>query len=105
MTDCGSIHGSTCSSDLNSRDCAHSSRIRIVKLVRPHASSRSNIIGHATYSSFGFSIRGGEEMWFLHFCDVILSLNFAGREYGTGCFVSHVAHGSEAHRRGLRVSI
>ena len=89
MTDCSSsIHGSTTSSsDLNSHGgCGPTTRIRVIKLVRPHTNSgRSTLIGHPTLSSFGFSLRGG-------------------REFSTGFFVSNVVKGSEADLKDLRVS-
>jgi len=96
MTDCSSsFHGSTTSSsDLNSHHgcgSATASRIRSIKLVRPHTSSgnnnssnQTNLIGHPPFSSFGFSIRGG-------------------REFSTGFFVSSVLKGSEADLKGLQV--
>ncbi|CAO1377955.1 unnamed protein product [Diamesa serratosioi] len=88
MTDCSSsIHGSTTSSsDLNSHGgCGPTTRIRVIKLVRPHTNSgRSTLIGHPTLSSFGFSLRGG-------------------REFSTGFFVSNVVKGSEADLKDLRV--
>ncbi len=88
MTDCSSIHGSTSSSDFccsRERDCDPSTKIRVIKLVRPHANKgRKTLIGQPT-STFGFSLRGG-------------------REFGTGFFVSHVVPGSEADRKDLRVS-
>lgn len=85
MTDCSSIHGSTTSSsDLNSHHGAMS-KIRTVRLLRPHTGNRNNLtLGHPPFSSYGFSLRGG-------------------REYGTGFFVSSVVKGSEADLKGLQV--
>jgi harmonin len=85
MTDCSSIHGSTTSSsDLNSHNGAMS-KIRTIRLTRPHTGNQSNLtFGHPPFSSYGFSIRGG-------------------REYGTGFFISNVARGSEADLKGLTV--
>lgn len=78
------MHGSsTSSSDLNSHS---SSKIRTVRLIRPHTGTRSGLtaLGHPPFSSFGFSIRGG-------------------REHNTGFFVSNVIKGSEADLKGLQV--
>lgn len=61
---------------------AAASRIRTVRLVRPHLRP-SLLIG--TISSFGFSVRGG-------------------KEYGTGIFVSSVDRNGEAAQKGLCVS-
>lgn len=85
MTDCGSMHGSTTSSsDLNSHHGAMS-KIRTVRLMRPHTGNRSNLtLGHPPFSSYGFSLRGG-------------------REFGTGFFVSSVVKGSESDLKGLLV--
>lgn len=85
MTDCSSIHDSTSSSsDLNSHHGAMS-KIRTVRLTRPHTGNRNNLtLGHPPFSSYGFSIRGG-------------------REFGTGFFVSSVVKGSEADLKGLQV--
>lgn len=85
MTDCSSIHGSsTSSSDLNSHHGAMS-KIRTVRLIRPHTGNRNNLtLGHPPFSSYGFSLRGG-------------------REFGTGFFVSNVVKGSEADLKGLQV--
>lgn len=85
MTDCSSIHGSTTSSsDLNSHHGAMS-KIRTVRLLRPHTGNRNNLtLGHPPFSSYGFSLRGG-------------------REYGTGFFVSSVVKGSEADLKGLQI--
>lgn len=85
MTDCSSIHGSTTSSsDLNSHHGAMS-KIRTVRLTRPHTGNRNNLtLGHPPFSSYGFSLRGG-------------------REFGTGFFVSNVVKGSEADLRGLQI--
>lgn len=85
MTDCSSIHGSTTSSsDLNSHHGAMS-KIRTVRLARPHTGNRNNLtLGHPPFSSYGFSLRGG-------------------REFGTGFFVSCVVKGSEADLKGLQV--
>lgn len=85
MTDCSSIHGSTTSSsDLNSHHGAMS-KIRTVRLTRPHTGNRGNLtLGHPPFSSYGFSLRGG-------------------REFGTGFFVSNVVKGSEADLKGLQV--
>lgn len=84
MTDCSSIHGSTTSSsDLNSHHGAMS-KIRTVRLSRPHTGNRNNLtLGHPPFSSYGFSLRGG-------------------REFGTGFFVSNVVKGSEADLKGLQ---
>lgn len=88
MTDCSSIHGSTSSSsDLNSHHggCGAVSRIRTIKMARPHTGNgHTNLIGHPSFASFGFSLRGG-------------------REFGTGFFVSNVIKGSEADLKGLQV--
>lgn len=85
MTDCSSIHESTSSSsDLNSHHGAMS-KIRTVRLIRPHTGNRNNLtLGHPPFSSYGFSLRGG-------------------REFGTGFFVSSVVKGSEADLKGLQV--
>lgn len=85
MTDCSSIHDSTSSSsDLNSHHGAMS-KIRTVRLIRPHTGNRNNLtLGHPPFSSYGFSLRGG-------------------REFGTGFFVSSVVKGSEADLKGLQV--
>jgi harmonin len=85
MTDCSSIHGSTTSSsDLNSHHGAMS-KIRTIRLTRPHTGNQNNLsLGHPPFSSYGFSIRGG-------------------REFGTGFFVSNVVRGSEADLKGLIV--
>ena len=86
MTDCSSsMHGSTSSSDVNSSSRSCDSRVRDVKLVRPHSNAgRSKVLGSVT-STYGFSLRGG-------------------REFGTGFFVSNVMKGSEADLKDLRVS-
>lgn len=86
MTDCSSIHGSSTSSgDMNSHHRAIS-KIRTIRLLRPHSSgNRGNLtLGHSPFSSFGFSLRGG-------------------REFGTGFFISSVVKGSEADLKGLQV--
>lgn len=85
MTDCSSIHGSsTSSSDMNSHHGAMS-KIRTVRLIRPHTGNRNNLtLGHPPFSSYGFSLRGG-------------------REFGTGFFVSSVVKGSEADLKGMQI--
>lgn len=86
MTDCSSTHGSsTSSSDMNSHHRTIS-KIRTIRLLRPHSSgNRGNLtLGHSPFSSFGFSLRGG-------------------REFGTGFFISSVVKGSEADLKGLQV--
>ncbi|CRL07771.1 CLUMA_CG020725, isoform A [Clunio marinus] len=85
MTDCSSFHSSnSSSSDLNSHHGAMS-KIRTLRLVRPHTGNRNNLtLGHPPFSSYGFSLRGG-------------------REFGTGFFVSSVVKGSEADLKGLQV--
>jgi harmonin len=84
MTDSSSFHGSTTSSsDLNSHHAM--SKIRTIRLNRPHTGNRNNLtLGHPPFSSYGFSLRGG-------------------REYGTGFFVSNVVKGSEADLKGLQI--
>lgn len=86
MTDCSSTHGSsTSSSDMNSHHRTVS-KIRTIRLLRPHSNgNRGNLtLGHSPFSSFGFSLRGG-------------------REFGTGFFISSVVKGSEADLKGLQV--
>lgn len=61
---------------------AGSSRLRTIRLIRPHLRP-SLLIG--AISSFGFSVRGG-------------------KEYGTGIFVSNIDHNGEAAQKGLCVS-
>lgn len=60
-----------------------SSRLRLVRLVRPH--QRRLLVVPERSASFGFAVRGG-------------------KEHGIGFFVSHVEHGGEAQLKGLRVS-
>ncbi|ALC48490.1 CG5921 [Drosophila busckii] len=95
-TDCSSssIQGSTASSASSdvmtltttaaSSWCAMpaSSRLRLVRLVRPH--QRRLLMVSEQSASFGFAVRGG-------------------KEHGIGFFVSHVEHGGEAQLKGLRL--
>lgn len=60
-----------------------STRLRVVRLVRPH--QRRLLVVPERSATFGFAVRGG-------------------KEHGIGFFVSHVEHGGEAQLKGLRVS-
>ncbi|XP_030381019.1 uncharacterized protein LOC115628900 [Scaptodrosophila lebanonensis] len=95
LTDCSSMQGSTTSSASSdvmtltttaaSSWCAipASSRLRVLRLVRPHQ-RRLLVVPGERSATFGFAVRGG-------------------KEYGTGFFVSHVEHGGEAQLKGLRI--
>ena len=61
-----------------------STRIRIVRLLRPH--TRRILVTPGGIASYGFSVRGG-------------------KEFSTGFFVSSVDRNSEAEQKGLRVSL
>ncbi|XP_011187883.2 putative uncharacterized protein DDB_G0282129 isoform X1 [Zeugodacus cucurbitae] len=102
LTDCSSIQGSTASSSSDvmtlattSSWCAMSipssaaaaaavasTRLRILRLVRPHA--RRILVTPDTSPSFGFTVRGG-------------------KEFGTGFFISSVERNSEAELKGMRI--
>ncbi|XP_017870347.1 PREDICTED: whirlin isoform X2 [Drosophila arizonae] len=59
-----------------------STRLRVVRLVRPH--QRRLLVVPERSAAFGFAVRGG-------------------KEHGIGFFVSHVEHGGEAQLKGLRI--
>ncbi|XP_030245341.1 harmonin [Drosophila navojoa] len=59
-----------------------STRLRVVRLVRPH--QRRLLVVPERSATFGFAVRGG-------------------KEHGIGFFVSHVEHGGEAQLKGLRI--
>ncbi|XP_030079443.1 myb-like protein AA [Drosophila hydei] len=59
-----------------------STRLRVVRLVRPH--QRRLLMVPERSATFGFAVRGG-------------------KEHGIGFFVSHVEHGGEAQLKGLRI--
>ncbi|KAL9880730.1 uncharacterized protein ACN2A1_012083 isoform 1-T3 [Glossina fuscipes fuscipes] len=59
-----------------------SSRIRTVRLIRPHM--RRILVVPGTTPTFGFTVRGG-------------------KEFGTGFFVSSVDRNSEAEQKGLKI--
>nr|XP_032289088.1 putative uncharacterized protein DDB_G0277255 [Drosophila virilis] len=59
-----------------------STRLRVVRLVRPH--QRRLLVVPERSATFGFAVRGG-------------------KEHGIGFFVSHVEHGGEAQLKGLRL--
>ncbi|XP_011290677.2 myb-like protein I [Musca domestica] len=93
LTDCSSFQGSTTSSSSDmmtgsttaaSSWCAipTSTRIRLVRLFRPH--TRRVLVTPGATPSYGFSVRGG-------------------KEYNTGFFVSNVDRNSEAEQKGLRI--
>ncbi|EDW86314.2 uncharacterized protein Dwil_GK15791 [Drosophila willistoni] len=94
LTDCSSMQGSSTSSASSdvmtltttaaSSWCAipASSRLRVLRLVRPH--QRRLLVVPEHNATFGFAVRGG-------------------KEHGTGFFVSHVEHGGEAQLKGLRI--
>lgn len=93
FTDCSSMQGSTTSSSSDmltlttaaSSWCAMpaSTRLRVVRLLRPH--TRRILVTPGGITSYGFSVRGG-------------------KEFSTGFFVSSVDRNSEAEQKGLRVS-
>uniref|UniRef100_A0A1B0AC32 PDZ domain-containing protein n=1 Tax=Glossina pallidipes TaxID=7398 RepID=A0A1B0AC32_GLOPL len=93
LTDCSnSLRESTTSSSSDmltlttsaSSWCAFSvsSRIRTVRLIRPHM--RRILVVPGTTPTFGFTVRGG-------------------KEFGTGFFVSSVDRNSEAEQKGLKI--
>ncbi|XP_053950510.1 protein kinase 4 [Anastrepha ludens] len=100
LTDCSSIQGSTASSSSDvmtlattaswcaisipssASAAATSARLRILRLIRPHA--RRILVTPDTSPSFGFTVRGG-------------------KEFGTGFFVSSVERNSEAELKGMRI--
>uniref|UniRef100_A0A1A9WAY3 PDZ domain-containing protein n=1 Tax=Glossina brevipalpis TaxID=37001 RepID=A0A1A9WAY3_9MUSC len=93
LTDCSnSLRESTTSSSSDmltlttsaSSWCAFSvsSRIRMVRLIRPHM--RRILVVPGTTPTFGFTVRGG-------------------KEFGTGFFVSSVDRNSEAEQKGLKI--
>ncbi|XP_064547256.1 putative uncharacterized protein DDB_G0277255 isoform X2 [Drosophila montana] len=59
-----------------------STRLRVVRLVRPH--QRRLLVVPERSATFGFAVRGG-------------------KEHGIGFFVSHVDNGGEAQLKGLRI--
>ncbi|KAM8719666.1 hypothetical protein ACLKA7_005831 [Drosophila subpalustris] len=59
-----------------------STRIRVVRLLRPH--QRRLLVVPERSAAYGFAVRGG-------------------KEHGIGFFVSHVEQGGEAQLKGLRV--
>ncbi|XP_017479601.1 PREDICTED: uncharacterized protein LOC108369112 [Rhagoletis zephyria] len=100
FTDCSSIQGSTASSSSDvmtlattaswcaisipstAAAVAASTRLRILRLIRPHA--RRILVTPDTSPSFGFAVRGG-------------------KEFGTGFFISSVERNSEAELKGMRI--